>query len=87
MATIAAKKKFQMWTLDNVRTLCNNRTNVRRLRGKMNMDQARAEGNARQQMMNILLHATDEEAMEILEEIRSFRERASYQEKTADLRG
>ena len=85
-SSIVVKKKIRICVLDNVRTVCNNRTNVRGMRGETNMDQTRAEGNARQQMIEMLLHATDEEAMEILEEIRSFRERASYQEKTADLR-
>lgn len=83
---MAAAEEICIFRLDILRGQCDNRTNVRVLRGNVDMDQARTEGNARQQMIEMLLHATDEEAMEMLEEIRSFRERASYQERTADLR-
>ena len=76
MATEAAAEEICISTIDNIRGQCDNRTNVRRLRG-CNMSRVEEKGTAYQQMVQILLHASEDEAIEILKEVTAFRESAS----------
>lgn len=75
-AIVASADEICISRLDNVRGQCDNRTNVRRLRGS-NMSRVEEKGTAYQQMVEILLHASEDEAKEILKEVTAFRENAS----------
>lgn len=77
MATIAAAKKFLGFRLDGHGHLCNNRTNVRRMRGHEQVKRERLEKWART--------ATDKELEEALELLKACRAAASLKERSLDL--
>jgi hypothetical protein len=76
-ASVASAEEICISRLDNVRGQCYDRTNVRRMRGSRNMSRVEEKRTAYQQMVEILLHASEDEAKEILKEVTAFRESAS----------
>ena len=78
MATAAAAQKFFKFRLDGRFLLCNNRTNVRRMRGESMQDRG-------VEFEQWLMNATDQEKQELLAAIRLKNDAASSQERSPDL--